>query len=401
MLTKIMKETKMKTYEEINKKITNKECVVVTAEEIIELVDEHGEKKVAKDVDVVTTGTFGPMCSSSIYLSFGHSEPPIKMLKAWLNKIPAYCGLAAVDAYIGATELDKNLNLKYGGAHVIEDLVKGKHVHLKAIGYPTDCYPRREIDTYICLKNVNQAVMFNPRNANQNYGAATNSSDKTLYTYMGKLLPNFGNANYSTTGELSPLLNDPYYKTIGIGTRILLGGAQGYVTWEGTQFNSKVTRNLNGVPKQSGGNLGVIGDLKQMTSSFVHAISVPKYGVSLGVGIGIPIPILNEEILKFASVRNRDIYTTVYDYSYPSRDHPNLGEVNYQQLRNGFIKIDGKEVPTKSLSNYKKARKAADTLKEWIQNGQFFLQKPLQKFSLNKSVKPLNIRKKEGIQNDF
>jgi len=386
----------MKTYEEINKKIANKECVVVTAEEIIQLVNEHGEKKIIEEIDVVTTGTFGPMCSSGIYLNFGHSEPPIKFQKAWLNKIPTYCGLAAVDTYLGATELDKNLNLKYGGAHVIEDLIKGKDVHLNATGFPTDCYPRRELDTYFSLKDINQAVMFNPRNAYQNYGVATNSSDKTIHTYMGKLSPNYANANYSTTGELNPLINDPYYQTIGIGTRIFLAGAQGYVTWEGTQFNSKTPRMPNGIPKQPGGCLGVIGNLKQMDSSYIQAITIPKYGVSLGVGIGIPIPILNKEILKYVSISNKDIYTTIYDYSSRSRNHPIIGEVNYQQLRNGFIRINGKEVPTKPLSNYKKARKVADNLKNLIQKGQFFLQKPIQNFSLNKTVKPLTIRKKAG-----
>jgi len=347
----------MKTYEEINKKIANKECVVVTAEEIIQLVNEHGEKKIVEEIDVVTTGTFGPMCSSSIYLNFAHSEPPIKFQKAWLNKIPTYCGLAAVDTYLGATELDKYLNLKYGGAHVIEDLIKGKDVHLNATGFPTDCYPRRELDTYFSLKDINQAVMFNPRNAYQNYGVATNSSDKTIHTYMGKLLPNYANANYSTTGELNPLINDPYYQTIGIGTRIFLAGAQGYITWEGTQFDSKTPRTPNGIPKQPGGCLGVIGDLKQMSSSYIQAITIPKYGVSLGVGIGIPIPVLNKEILKYVSVSNKDIFTTIYDYSSRSRNHPIIGEVNYQQLRNGFIRINGKDVPTKPLSNYKKAKK--------------------------------------------
>lgn len=386
----------MKTYEEINKKIANKECVVVTAEEIIQLVNEHGEKKILEEVDVVTTGTFGPMCSSGIYLNFGHSEPPIKIRKAWLNNIPTYCGLAAVDTYLGATELDKNCNLSYGGAHVIEDLIKGKDVHLNAVGFPTNCYPRKEVNTYFTLKDLNQAVMFNPRNAYQNYGVATNSSKKTIYTYMGKLLANYANANYSTTGELNPLINDPYYQTIGIGTRTFLGGAQGYITWEGTQFNSKTPRNNNGIPKQPAGSLGVIGDLKQMDSFFIQAITIPKYGVSLGVGIGIPIPILNKEILKHVSVSNKDIYTTIYDFSSRSRNHPIIGEVNYQELRNGFIKINGKEVPTRPLSNYKKGKKVACNLKNLIRKGQFFLQKPIQKFPLNQGVKSLNIRKKRG-----
>jgi uncharacterized protein (DUF39 family) len=313
-----------------------------------------------------------------------------------VNGIQAYCGLAAVDAYLGATEIDKNLNLKYGGAHVIEDLIRGKKIHLHAIGYPTDCYPRKEIDTYISLKSINQAVMFNPRNSYQNYGVATNPSNKTLYTYMGKLLPNFGNANYSSAGQLSPLLNDPYYKTIGIGTRIFLGGTQGYVTWEGTQFKSKVPRTNGGVPRQPAGCLGVIGDLKKMSSEFIKAISLPKYGVSMKVGIGVPIPILNEEILKYTLVQDKDIFTKIYDYSSRSRDHPTFGEVNYKQLRSGLINIRGKEVPTRSLSNYHKAKKIANVLKALIEKGEFFIEKPIQHFSIDKSLKSLEITKKEG-----
>ncbi len=387
----------MKTFDEINKKIANKKCVVVTKDELIKLVQKYGEKKVAKKVDVVTTGTFGPMCSSGVFLNFGHSNPPIKMLRAWLNNVPLYCGLAAVDTYIGATELDKNLNIKYGGAHVIEDLIKGKKILLKAIGFPTDCYPRKKIETYISLKTINQAIMFNPRNAQQNYCVATNSSNKTIYTYMGKLLPKYGNANYSTTGELSPLLNDPYFKTIGIGTRIFIGGAKGYIISEGTQFRSKVERKNNGTPGQPGGNLGVTCNLKETSPEFIQAITIPKYGVSLRVGIGIPIPILNEEILKYTLVRNKDIYTSIYDYSVPSRKHPKIGDVTFEELKKGFIKINGKKVPTRPLSNLKKAQKIATTLKKLIEKGEFFLQKPIEKFPLNKTVKSLDIKREEDF----
>ena len=72
---------------------------MVTAEEVIDLVKEKGEKRVAEEVDVVTTATFGPMCSSGALLNFGHSDPPIKMQKVWLNDVLAYAGVAAVDAY--------------------------------------------------------------------------------------------------------------------------------------------------------------------------------------------------------------------------------------------------------------------------------------------------------------
>ena len=152
-----------------------------------------------------------------------------------MNDVPSYAGLAAVDIYIGATEPSSEdpLNkvfpgeFKYGGAHVIQDLVAGMTVKLKATAYGTDCYPNRNVKKQVSLKDVNEAFLCNPRNAYQNYNCAINRSEKTIYTYMGVLKPNVGNANYCSAGQLSPLLNDPYYKTIGIGTRIFLGGAPG------------------------------------------------------------------------------------------------------------------------------------------------------------------------------
>ncbi|HBL68108.1 MAG TPA: hypothetical protein DDZ70_05305, partial [Firmicutes bacterium] len=139
----------LKSFAEINEKIKQRRAVVVTAEEITEIVAEKGTAQAAKEVDVVTTGTFGPMCSSGVWLNFGHSEPPIRMTKVWLNDVPAYAGVAAVDAYLGATELTESGSLEYGGAHVIEELIAGNQVKLRAISYGTDCYPRTEIATYI------------------------------------------------------------------------------------------------------------------------------------------------------------------------------------------------------------------------------------------------------------
>ncbi len=160
-----------KSFDEINEKIRQKKAVVVTAEEILGIVDEKGVSQAAKEVDVVTTGTFGPMCSSGAFLNFGHSDPPIKMAKVWLNDVPAYGGLAAVDAFIGAAELSETRGMEYGGAHVIEDLIAGRPIHLKATAYGTDCYPRREIEAEITKDSINQAFMFNPRSCYQNYGS--------------------------------------------------------------------------------------------------------------------------------------------------------------------------------------------------------------------------------------
>lgn len=381
--------TIQRTYEEINVKIKNGEAVVVTAEEVISLVEEKGLKKAAEEIDVVTTGTFGPMCSSGVIINFGHSDPPIRMQKVWLNNVEVYGGLAAVDVYLGATQLSESQEMEYGGAQVIEDLILGKKIKLRAISCGTDCYPRREIETYITKESINQAILFNPRNCYQNYNVAVNTSKRKMYTYMGILLPDIGNANYCTSGQLSPLLNDPKFITIGLGTRIFLGGTQGYIAWEGTQFSPQEIKDDTGRLIYKGGTLAVIGNLKEMSTDYIRAAIFKGYGVSLIIGIGIPIPILNSEVMKYVTVKDEDIYTEIIDYSFPHRERPSLGWVNYKQLREGNITILGKNVPTSPLSSYAKAREIAQKLKEEILNGKFLLQKPIQRFPQDSKFKPL------------
>ncbi len=378
-----------KTIAEINEKIKQGKAVVVTAEEIIGIAREKGIKKAAQEVDVVTTGTFGPMCSSAAYLNTGHTKPRMKFGggRAYLNDIPAYTGLAAVDIIIGVTAIpdDDPRNrihpgeFNYGGGHVIEELVAGKDIRLVATAYGTDCYPRKKLETWININDLNEAVLFDIRNAYQNYNVAVNLSNKTIYTYMGVLKPNLGNANFCSAGQLSPLLNDPLYKTVGIGTKIFLGGGVGYVAWQGTQHNPNVLRGENGVPKRGAGTLAVIGDLKQMKAKWLVGTSMLGYGTTMTIGIGIPIPILNEEILKYTKVTDAEIYAAVVDYSeaYPKMKPDILGEVSYAQLKSGKITVQGKEVPTGSLSSYTRAVEAAETLKDWIKSGKFLLTEPV------------------------
>ena len=397
----------MKTIKEINEKIKNGQAVVVTAEEIIDLVDKKGVKKAAQEVDVVTTGTFGPMCSSGAYFNIGHSKPRIKIGGGTckLNDVPTYCGFAAVDIYLGATAIpdDDPRNkvfpgeFKYGGGHVIQELAAGKDIRLEASAYGTDCYPRKKLETLINIKDLNEAVLFNIRNCYQNYNVAVNLSDKTIYTYMGMLKPKLGNANYCSAGQLSPLLKDPYYKTIGIGSRIFLGGGTGYVAWQGTQHNPSVKRKANGTPQAPAGTLSVIGDLKQMKPSYLVGISMLGYGVTLAIGIGVPIPVLNEEIAAYAAIKDEEIYAQVVDYgeAYPQMISQSLGEVNYAQLKSGKIVVQAKEVPTGNLSSYSKAREIAEELKSWIKKGEFFLSEvvaPLPGAESGYTFKPLKER---------
>ncbi|MDA3832840.1 MAG: homocysteine biosynthesis protein [Spirochaetales bacterium] len=383
-----MSSTK-KSIDQINEKIRRGEAVVVTAEEVSKMALEKSPAEIVDAVDVVTTATFGPMCSSGAFLNFGHYSPPIRMEEITLNDVPVSGGLAAVDTYIGATS-ESHFNNRFGGAHVIEDLIAGKDIKLKARAKGTDCYPTKEVDTLINISDINEFYLFNPRNAYQNYGAAVNTKRHTIYTYMGMLLPGLGNATYSTAGELSPLLNDPEMRTIGIGTRIFLGGGQGYVAWYGTQFNTSKPKNEFGVPTSNAATLAVIGDAKQMSTEYIKAAYFEKYGVTMYVGIGIPIPLLDEQMAKACMIRNEQIQTQVMDYS--EADKPSLAVVNYKQLRSGTIEVNGRKIKTAPLSSLLKARKIAWELKQQIDKGEFYLTSPVQPFPKQTATKNLKQR---------
>jgi L-aspartate semialdehyde sulfurtransferase len=392
-----------RTIEEINEKIRSGSVVVLTAEEIIGVVREKGIQKATREVDVVTTGTFSPMCSSGAFFNVKQPKEKMKLGGGWvtLNDVPAYAGLAAADIFLGATALTENDPrnnnggpgaFRYGGAHVIEDLVSGKKVLLRGGGYGTDCYPRKEREQWIGFEEMNDATLFNPRNCYQNYNVAVNLSDKTIYTYMGKLNPRMGNANYCSAGQLSPLLNDPCYRTIGIGTRVFLSGAEGYVAWQGTQHNPGVPRLENGTPRAAAGTLALVGDLKQMKPKWLRAVSYTGYGVSLSLAVGVPIPILDEEMMKFVSVTDEDLKAPVVDYSayYPTGEGvAKLAEVTYAELKSGAVEINGTKVPTGCFSSYALAREVAEHLKHLIRNREFLLSQfvsPLPGASVEKEV---------------
>lgn len=378
-----------KTFDEINERIRKGKAVVLTAEEVAEMGKTHSPAAIARQVDVVTTATFGPMCSSGMFINTGHANPPIRMEKATLNGVPVFTGVAAVDLYIGATENHPE-DPGYGGAHIIEDLIAGKDVELVAHAKGTDCYPLKNIQTTINKRNINEMIMFNPRNAYQNYPVAVNASNRIKYTYMGSLLPRLGNANYSTSGELSPLLNDPEMRTIGLGTRIFLGGTTGYVSWYGTQFRTDAALNEHGVPISNAATLAVIGNGSEMDPAYIKAAYFEKYGVTMFVGIGIPIPVLDEEMASRVMIRNDQITTRILDYGDP--DHPELGRTNYAALMSGEIELNQKKIRTSSLSSLYKAREIARLLKKQIDEGTFLLTEPLEHFPKGKGLNSLEIR---------
>jgi uncharacterized protein (DUF39 family) len=368
-----------KTIAQIRERIRDGNARVVTAEEMPVIVAELGEEMALREVDVVTTGTFGAMCSSGAFFNFGHADPPIKMERLWLNDVEAYGGVAAVDAYLGATQKSTTREENYGGAHVIEDFIRGKSIELRAHSTGTDCYPRRTLTTELLLENLNQAIMVNPRNGYQRYNAAANSTDRTLHTYMGMLLPNTGNITYSGSGLLNPLTNDPQLRWIGSGVHAFLAGAPGMIVGEGTQHS----------PGSGFSTLMVTGDMKAMSPEFLRAATMTGYGVSMYIGLGIPIPVLDVETVRATAVKDEDIFVDIVDYGIPSRSRPTLKSVSYAELKSGFVELAGEEVRTSSLSSFRKAREVALAVKSWVEEEKIFICMPTRPINHQKKAMPL------------
>jgi L-aspartate semialdehyde sulfurtransferase len=391
----------MRTIDEINDRIAKGTVVVCAIEEFKAKVKADGVKAAAKAVDVVTTGSFEPMESSGAIINLGHTDPPIKIRSCWLNGVPAYAGFGAVDLYLGATQLaDEGENEERGGAHVIEDLIAGKTVNLRAVGQETDCYPRASFNTTITKDTINQFYLYNPRNLYQNFIVGVNGGDRTLYTYLGPLQPRLGNAVFSNAGAISPLLNDPELQSIGIGSRIFLGGGIGYIAWEGTQHFPLQKRLDNQTPVGPAATLALVGDAKQMDSNWVRGCHFKNYGPSLMLGVGVPIPILNEQIAARCAITDDQILAPIVDFSIPRRVRPTFGLIDYAQLKSGKIKIEGRTVRVAPLVSLSRSLEIAHLLKDWIVAGKFTLTAPVAALPIDRTFIPQDRRSSEPLNDE-
>lgn len=383
----------MKTISEINDKIIQNRAVVWTVEELKARVTPNNIAQIAEQVDVITTGTFEPMEGSGAVINLGHTDPPINIKTCCLDGVPAYSGFGAVDLYLGAAQMieDSEETRERGGGHVIEDLIAGKAIHLKASGVVSDCYPRNSFETTITRDTINQFYLFNPRNLYQNFIVGVNGGDRPLYTYLGPLQPHLGNAVYSNPGALNPLLNDPDLQLIGIGTKIFIGGGIGYITWEGTQHFPLQKRLENRTPIGPAATLALIGDAKQMNPYWVRGCYFKNYGPSLMLGVGIPFPVLNQDVIVRCAVSDQDIVAPVIDFAIPRRVRPTFGLVTYSQLKKGKINLEGKTIKTAPLASISRSREVAQELKKWIESGNFTLTEPVASISQDRSFLPQNV----------
>jgi len=220
----------------------------VTAEEMVEFVRDKGTKVAAEQVDVVTTGTFGPMCSSGMFVNLGHSKPRIKIGggTCTLNDVPVTPGSRrrCVSWRDGHTDDDPR-NQVYPGVPlrrrtVIEDFVAGKNIRLEATSYGTDCYPRKKIETYINKGLVNEAYIYNPRNCYQNYNVAVNVGNRVIHTYLGVLKPGLAMLIIAAAASCRHCSRTPRTgRSVSERERFW---AAAWVTWPGTAHSTTPAR---------------------------------------------------------------------------------------------------------------------------------------------------------------
>jgi putative methanogenesis marker 16 metalloprotein len=279
-----------KTVAEINEKLRNGEAVVMTAMEFKKEV-RAGRKFTVSDVDVVTTGTRGVMSGTSAMFTFPLEGKAREIKKMWMNGVPCIHvarpdqGGQDVDVALYATAESQDHSGRYGGGHVLRDLVEGQNVEVEC--RMADGATRF---TTVSLDRFTFARLYNFRNDFQNYTAFSNFKNQDSYRldpysiFACRPMPPFRGITASGSGELNPLQNDPHSAVVKSGTRILLNGAPGVVVSYGTRS----------MPSKR--CLFVSGDMAGMQPQFMGGFKT-SIGVEVTNGIAIPFPITSAEVL--------------------------------------------------------------------------------------------------------
>lgn len=285
-----------KTIKEIKEKIKKGKAVIMTAKELCEIIRD-GEKVSMKDIDVVTCATRALMSGTMSILSFSVAEKNVfmKALEVYLNGVPAIPGpapneyLGYIDCVIHGTSKSKTLE-KYGGGHLFRDMVEGKEIDIfvKTIEGKEINVKRKLIDMpyakIYCTRGVcNHMVFINP----------ATEPFRTIFS-VNPLAGNFTEASFCGCGEVSPLKKDPFLQTIGVGTRVLINGNIGYILDKGTLC----------APNRP--NLSGIADMHKMIPEYMGGF-ITSYGPEVITSWAVPIPILNDSVLKTATMLDEEL----------------------------------------------------------------------------------------------
>ena len=312
----------MKTIEEINEKIAHDEAIILTAAELKSIVRE-GQTITVNDVDAVTTGTFGVMSGTMavMMVPVAGKNSFEKADNIWLNGVPAQPGpcpnerLGVVDLVIhGTSHADDH----YGGGHLFRDLVKGKEIDVFVEAHG------RTYENRVTLDDIDFARIITTRLAFKNYHALINPTANTISTIFSVtgLTGPFTETSVSGCGEINPLQNDPSHRIIGIGTRVLLNGAPGYIMGKGTRSS----------PDKP--NVSAFADMKGMDPDMMGGMKT-SHGPECLTSLAVPIPVLDEEILLGLKILDHDVPLPISDINGRTAH----AKVNYGHIWEGTDKV--------------------------------------------------------------
>ncbi|MDD1758253.1 MAG: methanogenesis marker 16 metalloprotein [Methanotrichaceae archaeon] len=293
----------MRSFSEILKRIERKEAVVLTSKEVCDLVSSDQKEKLL-EVDVVTSATRAIMSGTYAILSFHVAEPGSfrSANSVELNGIPGFVGpcpnenLGIVDLIIYGTSHALS-QPNYGGGHLFRDLVEQKSVHIEVRTNENKLLAKE-----ITLDDMPHANLFGSRHAFKNYSAFVNSSDKPIDTifHVRPFEPECQSATFSGCGQINPIKNDPYLETIGVGTRILLNGAEGFVLGKGTRSSLDKP------------NLAGFADMHKMNPEYMGGF-MTSAGPECICSWAVPIPVINPSILEEIARLDQEIPLPVMD----------------------------------------------------------------------------------------
>jgi putative methanogenesis marker 16 metalloprotein len=328
-----MEESKShRTFSEIQEKIDQGEVVVLTAQEVCDRV-RNGETLGLNDIDVVTTATSALMSGTYAVLSFNVAEADTftKAEKVWINTVPAQVGpcpnerIGILDLIVMGTQASK-INPGYGAGDLFRELVLGEQVKVEI---QTD--EGQRLTSFTTLKEIPHAMLHASRNAFKNYLAFVNPGKTSVSTifHSDKMNGNYEEMTFCGCGELNPLENDPELKTIGVGTKVLINGAQGFVTGPGTRSSSDKP------------NLTGIVDMHTMNPEFMGGFKT-GHGPDIITTWAVPIPVLDKEMLTHILKTDDQIPLNVVDV----RSRKPIFEVTYGDVwgkTNHFVEFNGKK----------------------------------------------------------
>ena len=292
-----------RTFSEIKSKVERGKAVVLTAQEVRDLVE--SKKPIAlEDVDVVTCATRAVMSGTYAVFSFPVASPHAfrRAEKAWLNGVPALAGpcpnegLGVLDLMVFGTAHSKD-DPRYGGGHLFRDLVERKKIDVEV---ETDA--GKTFEAEVTLDDMPLARLFGTRHCFKNYTAFVNPGDEPVSTIFHAIEfgPRLSGASVSGCGHLNPVENDPLLETIGVGTRVLINGAEGYVTGKGTRSTLEK-------PNFSG-----FADLHRMDPEYMGGF-LTSSGPECVCSWAVPVPVLNRSILASVTKGDSDISLPVVD----------------------------------------------------------------------------------------